>query len=247
MPGGQRVCLSGIDFELAAGESLGLIGASGSGKSTLARLLVGAARPEAGKVCLDGAALDQWDRQVLGEHIGYLPQDVQLFAGSIADNIARLGPVDASEVVAAAQLAGVHELILQLPQGYDTLLGEGGAGLSGGQRQRIGLARALYRLPALVVLDEPNASLDEAGERALLAALAELKARGRTLVMISHKSSLLLGLDKLLVLHGGVIQQFGSTARVLQAAARPAAPSVAPSSAVRSGVTYSFNQGGQRS
>lgn len=247
VPGGQRVCLSGIDFELAAGESLGLIGASGSGKSTLARLLVGAANPESGKVCLDGAALAQWDRQALGEHIGYLPQDVQLFAGSIADNIARLGPVDASEVVAAAQLAGVHELILQLPQGYDTLLGEGGAGLSGGQRQRIGLARALYRLPALVVLDEPNASLDEAGERALLAALAELKARGRTLVMISHKSSLLLGLDKLLVLHGGVIQQFGPTARVLQAAARPAAPSVAPPSAARSGVTYSFNQGGQRS
>ncbi|MBJ9976772.1 type I secretion system permease/ATPase [Pseudomonas sp. S75] len=247
VPGGQRLCLNGVTFALAAGQSLGLIGTSGSGKSTLARLLVGAASPVSGKVCLDGAALAQWDRQALGAHVGYLPQDVQLFAGSIAENIARLGPVDADAVVAAAQLAGVHELILQLPQGYDTRLGDGGAGLSGGQRQRIGLARALYRLPALVVLDEPNANLDEAGERALLAALAALKAHGRTLVMISHKSSLLLGLDQLLVLHGGQVQQFGPTARVLQAAAKPAATPVAAPTPARTGVTYSFNQSGQRS
>ena len=247
VPGGGRLCLEGVAFELAAGESLGLIGASGSGKSTLARLLVGAASPLSGKVCLDGAALAQWDRQLLGAHIGYLPQDVQLFAGSIAENIARLGPIDADAVVAAAQLAGVHELILQWPQGYDTRLGDGGAGLSGGQRQRIGLARALYRLPALVVLDEPNASLDDAGERALLAALAALKAQGRTLVMISHKSSLLLGLDKLLVLHEGRVQQFGATARVLQAAARPASPTPPVAATARTGVTYSFNQSGQRS
>ncbi|MDH0647028.1 type I secretion system permease/ATPase [Pseudomonas sp. GD03858] len=243
VPGGQRPCLSGIGFELAAGESLGLIGASGSGKTTLARLLVGAASPATGKVCLDGAALGQWDRERLGRHIGYLPQDVQLFAGSIAENIARLGPVDADQVVAAAQLAGVHELILKLPQGYDTQLGEGGAGLSGGQRQRIGLARALYGLPALVVLDEPNSNLDEAGERALLAALGELKAQARTVVMISHKSSLLAGLDKLLVLQGGQMQNFGPTARVLQGTTRPATASPA----ARGGVTYSFNQGSQRS
>jgi ATP-binding cassette, subfamily C, bacterial exporter for protease/lipase len=241
VPGGERLCLSDIGFDLAAGESLGLIGASGSGKSTLARLLVGAASPAAGKVCLDGAALAQWDRQQLGRHIGYLPQDVQLFAGSIAENIARLGPLDPDQVVVAAQLAGVHELIVQLPQGYETVLGEGGAGLSGGQRQRIGLARALYGLPALIVLDEPNSNLDEAGERALLAALAALKAQARTVVMISHKSSLLVGLDKLLVLQGGQMHNFGPTARVLQAAARPA---VAPA---RGSVSYSFNQGSQRS
>lgn len=244
-PGSQRPCLSGLGFDLAAGESLGLIGASGSGKTTLARLLVGAARPAAGRVCLDGAELGQWARASLGRHIGYLPQDVQLFAGSIADNIARLGPVDAEQVVAAAQLAGVHELILKLPQGYDTLLGEGGAGLSGGQRQRIGLARALYGLPALVVLDEPNANLDEAGEQALLAALAALKAQARTVVMISHKSSLLVGLDKLLVLQGGQMQNFGPTARVLQGSTR--APATPAPGAGRSSVTYSFNQGSQRS
>ncbi|CRI59187.1 type I secretion system permease/ATPase [Pseudomonas sp. CCOS 191] len=243
VPGGQRPCLSGIGFDLAAGESLGLIGASGSGKTTLARLLVGAASPATGKVCLDGAALGQWDRELLGRHIGYLPQDVQLFAGSIAENIARLGPVDAEQVVAAAQLAGVHELILKLPQGYDTLLGEGGAGLSGGQRQRIGLARALYAMPALVVLDEPNSNLDEAGERALLSALAELKAQARTVVMISHKSSLLAGLDKLLVLQSGQMQNFGPTARVLQGTARPVAAPVGRGG----GISYSFNQGSQRS
>lgn len=223
-PGTRRQCLSNVGFALAAGQSLGVIGASGSGKSSLARLLVGAALPAAGKVRLDGADLQQWDKVQLGPHIGYLPQDVQLFAGSIAQNIARFSAVDAERVVEAARYAGVHELILKLPNGYDTALGEGGAGLSGGQRQRIGLARALYALPALVVLDEPNSNLDEDGERALLAAIAALKKHGSTVVLITHKSSLLAGVDNLLVLRAGQMQAFGPTARVTQELQRVAAP-----------------------
>ncbi|QXH50850.1 type I secretion system permease/ATPase [Pseudomonas fakonensis] len=229
-PGTKRPCLSNLGFELAAGESLGMLGPSGSGKSTLARVLVGAQRAASGKVRLDGAEMSQWDRQALGAHIGYLPQDVQLFAGSIAENIARLGPVDAQQVVAAAQLAGVHDMVLKLPAGYDTQLGEGGMGLSGGQRQRIGLARALYGLPALIVLDEPNSNLDEAGERALVEAIAKVRELKRTLILITHKPALLAGLDNLLMLQAGQLQAFGPTARVLQdvqRSARPAAPAPA--------------------
>lgn len=223
-PGTRRQCLSNIGFSLAAGQSLGVIGASGSGKSSLARLLVGAAVPAMGKVRLDGADLQQWDKVQLGPHLGYLPQDVQLFAGSIAQNIARFGAVEAERVVEAARQAGVHELILKLPAGYDTQLGEGGAGLSGGQRQRIGLARALYGMPALVVLDEPNSNLDDEGERALLAAIVELKKHGSTVVLITHKSSLLAGVDNLLVLRAGLMQAFGPTARVTQELQRAATP-----------------------
>ncbi|MGE8500383.1 MAG: type I secretion system permease/ATPase [Pseudomonas sp.] len=227
-PGSRRPCLANIGLSLEVGDSLGIIGASGSGKSTLARLLVGAATPATGKVRLDGVDLAQWERTELGDHIGYLPQDVQLFAGTIAENIARFAEPDAEQVVEAARLAGVHELILRLPQGYDTRLGEGGAGLSGGQRQRIGLARALYRLPALVVLDEPNSNLDEDGERALLEAVAHLRSQRRTLVLITHKPSLLSGVDKLLVLRGGQMQAFGPAARVLQELQRAAPGTPAP-------------------
>ncbi|MCY1337608.1 Type I secretion system ATP-binding protein PrsD [compost metagenome] len=229
-PGSRTAVLQGIGFALDAGEVLGMLGPSGSGKSCLARLLVAVQPALAGTVRLDGADLQQWDKALLGPHIGYLPQDVQLFAGTIAENIARFAEVNAEQVVAAAQLAGVHELILRLPQGYDTQLGEGGAGLSGGQKQRVGLARALYGLPALVVLDEPNANLDEAGEQALLAAIAQLKRHKRTLVLVTHKPALLAGADKLLVLRGGQMQAFGPAARVLQDLQRTAnpAPATAP-------------------
>ncbi|KTC39284.1 peptidase, partial [Pseudomonas sp. ABAC61] len=227
-PGSRRPALSNLGFTLEAGQVLGVIGPSGCGKSTLARLLAGAWTPLAGKVRLDGADLVQWDRQQLGPHIGYLPQDIQLFAGSIAENIGRFGTLDAEQVLQAAQMAGVHELILQLPQGYDTRLGEGGAGLSGGQRQRIGLARALYGLPALIVLDEPNSNLDEAGEQALLQAITQLKQRRRTLVLITHKPNVLSLTDQLMILREGQLQAFGPTARVLEASAKAKAAPPSP-------------------
>lgn len=221
-PGTRRATLSNLSFTLPAGQVLGVIGPSGCGKSTLARLLIGVWQPLAGKVRLDGAQLSQWDKQQLGPHLGYLPQDIQLFAGTIAQNIARFAQVDADKVLAAAQMAGVHSLILQMPEGYDTRLGDGGAGLSGGQKQRIGLARALYGLPALIVLDEPNANLDEAGEQALLQAIAQLKQLKRTLILITHKPNVLTLTDQLLILREGQLQVFGPTAKVL-AAPKPAA------------------------
>ena len=225
-PGTRRATLANLSFTLPAGQVLGVIGPSGCGKSTLARLLIGVWQPLAGKVRLDGAELSQWDKHQLGPHLGYLPQDIQLFAGTIAQNIARFAEVDADKVLAAAQLAGVHQLILQLPEGYETRLGEGGAGLSGGQKQRIGLARALYGLPAVIVLDEPNSNLDEAGEQALLQAIVQLKQHKRTLILITHKPNVLTLTDQLLILREGQLQAFGPTAKVLGApvAAKPAAP-----------------------
>ena len=220
-PGTRRATLTNLSFSLPAGHVLGVIGPSGCGKSTLARLLVGVWQPLAGKVRLDGAELSQWDKQQLGPHLGYLPQDIQLFAGTLAQNIARFAEVDADKVLAAAQLAGVHQMILQLPEGYDTCLGEGGAGLSGGQKQRIGLARALYGLPALIVLDEPNANLDEAGEQALLQAISQLKKLKRTLIVITHKPNVLSLTDQLLILREGQLQAFGPTAKVLAAPVSP--------------------------
>ena len=233
-PGTRRATLSNLSFTLPAGQVLGVIGPSGCGKSTLARLLIGVWQPLAGKVRLDGAQLSQWDKQQLGPHLGYLPQDIQLFAGTIAQNIARFAQVDADKVLAAAQMAGVHSLILQMPEGYDTRLGDGGAGLSGGQKQRIGLARALYGLPALIVLDEPNANLDEAGEQALLQAIAQLKQLKRTLILITHKPNVLTLTDQLLILREGQLQAFGPTAKVL-AAPKPAAPKPAMSVSYRLG------------
>ncbi|MEC4237840.1 type I secretion system permease/ATPase [Pseudomonas sp. DSV-1] len=236
-PGTRRATLANLSFTLPAGQVMGVIGPSGCGKSTLARLLIGVWQPLAGKVRLDGAELSQWDKHQLGPHLGYLPQDIQLFAGTIAQNIARFAEVDADKVLAAAQLAGVHQLILQLPDGYETRLGEGGAGLSGGQKQRIGLARALYGLPAVIVLDEPNSNLDEAGEQALLQAIAQLKQHKRTLILITHKPNVLTLTDYLLILREGQLQAFGPTAKVLgaPAAAKPAAPKPAMSVSYRLG------------
>ncbi|HEU4530377.1 MAG TPA: type I secretion system permease/ATPase [Steroidobacteraceae bacterium] len=218
--GGTRAPLiRNVAFALQAGESLGIIGPSACGKTTLLRLLLGLWRPQSGVVRLDGADISRWDRDALGEHVGYLPQDVELFAGTVGENIARLGETlggQASErIVKAAQLAHAHEMILQLPEGYDTQIGEGGAVLSGGQRQRIALARALYGEPKLVVLDEPNANLDLAGEAALLAALADLKARGVTVIMVSHNPALMAALDQLALLKNGGLEMFGPSAAVL--------------------------------
>lgn len=211
--------IKNVAFSLAAGESLGVIGASASGKTTLIRLLLGLWRPQAGAVRLDGADISRWDRDALGEHIGYLPQDVELFAGTVGENIARLGATDdpaASErIVRAAQLAHAHEMILKLPEGYDTQIGDGGAVLSGGQRQRIALARALYGDPRVVMLDEPNANLDAAGEAALLEALADLKTRAVTVIMVSHNPRLMAALDKLALLKDGALEMSGPTAAVL--------------------------------
>ncbi|WP_225781785.1 type I secretion system permease/ATPase [Xenophilus sp. Marseille-Q4582] len=221
-PGVTAPVLKGVSFAAEAGDVVGIIGPSASGKSTLARLLVGVWPAAGGKVRLDGADVYQWNKDELGPYLGYLPQDIELFSGSISENIARFGEVDAEKVVQAANLAGVHELILRFPKGYDTQLGDGGAGLSGGQKQRIGLARALYGLPRLIVLDEPNSNLDDAGERALSAALAQLKALGRTVVVITHRTNLLSVTDKLLLLVEGQVQAFGPSREVLATLARSA-------------------------
>jgi PrtD family type I secretion system ABC transporter len=212
---GRPALIKGIGFQLDAGESLGLIGPSASGKTTLVRLILGIWTPQTGTVRLDGADISRWERDALGQFVGYLPQDVELFAGSVAQNIARLGPVDSARVVEAARLARAHEMILRLPEGYDTQIGEAGAVLSGGQRQRVALARALYGDPRLVVLDEPNASLDAEGETALMDALAELKARGATVVVVGHRRKLMSQLDKLAVLKDGALEAFGPTALIL--------------------------------
>ncbi|MFJ4445546.1 type I secretion system permease/ATPase [Pseudomonas sp. NPDC089422] len=216
-PGANNTIVRGISFSLSPGESLGIIGPSASGKSTLARLLVGVWSTQAGKVRLDGADIYTWNKGELGPWLGYLPQDVELFEGSIADNIARLGEVDSDAVIRAAQLTGVHDMILRLPQGYDTRLANDGSPLSGGQKQRIALARALYGEPSLVVLDEPNANLDDVGEKALIDALAGLKARGATVILISHRPNVLFAVDKVLMLRDGGVQMLGSRDEVFTA------------------------------
>lgn len=208
--------LRNINFTLPAGESLGLIGPSGAGKSTLCRLLLGIWPAGAGKVRIDGADIYTWDQEKLGPHIGYLSQDVKLFSGSVAENIARLGEVDSDKVIAAAKQAGVHELVLSFPKGYDTRIGDGGIVLSGGQRQRIGLARALYGNPKFVILDEPNSNLDDEGEKALVESWKQLKAQGTTLVVVSHKPGLLAGVDKILMLKAGQLVMYGPRDAVFQ-------------------------------
>jgi PrtD family type I secretion system ABC transporter len=213
--GAERPILRGVSLNMDAGESLAIIGPSASGKSTLARLIVGVWRPGSGTVRLDGGDVSAWSREKLGPHIGYLPQDVELFSGTVAENIARLAEPDAAEVMRAASRAHVHEMILRLPKGYDTELREGGQALSPGQRQRIALARALYGRPALVVLDEPNASLDQEGEQALVHTLGTLKQDGVSVVVIAHRPSLLGGIDKVLVLREGAVELFGPRSEVM--------------------------------
>ena len=216
-PGADTPQLHNLHFSLVPGEVLGIIGPSGAGKSALAKLLAGLWPATRGAVRLDGADLCQQDKAVSGKYIGYLPQDIALFPGTIADNIARFDPdADPENIIRAAQLAQVHELILQLPQGYETLTGADGTGLSGGQRQRIALARALYGSPALIILDEPNAALDDAGLSALLAAMDTLKKQGKTIVLITHHKPLLSVTDKLLLLAGGRMQLFGPAEKVIE-------------------------------
>ncbi|HEV7930161.1 MAG TPA: type I secretion system permease/ATPase, partial [Nitrosospira sp.] len=213
-PGSSRPVLRNLSFAIGPGDVLGIIGPSGAGKSTLARLLVGIWPTMAGKVRLDGADIFQWNKDELGPYIGYLPQDIELFAGTVSENIARFGEVDSEKVVIAAQRAGVHDMILRFPQGYDTPLGEGGAGLAGGQKQRLGLARAIYGDPSFIVLDEPNSNLDETGEMALIGAINDLRSRGKTIVMITHRESTLGTTTRLLVLRDGVAQLFGPSEQV---------------------------------
>jgi ATP-binding cassette subfamily C exporter for protease/lipase/ATP-binding cassette subfamily C protein EexD len=215
--GREKPILKGISFELAAGETLGIIGPTASGKSTIARLIVGVWKPHSGTLRLDGADIANWPRERIGPYMGYVPQDVELFAGTIAENIARLGEVNSAAVVKAAQHAHAHDMILRLPLGYDTPVGEGGAALAGGQRQRIALARALYGDPRLIVLDEPNANLDGDGEEALSKTLRDVGQSGVTLVVITHRPSLLINCeaDKLLVLNDGAIEMFGPLKEIM--------------------------------
>lgn len=216
-PGMTQAILHGPNFSLSPGESLGIIGPSASGKSTLARLLVGIWPSLSGKVRLDGVDVYLWNKQELGPWLGYLPQDVELFEGTIADNIARFGDVDSDAVIVAAKRAGVHDMILRFARGYDTTLDVDGNPLSGGQRQRIGLARALYGEPSVIVLDEPNANLDDAGEKALIEVLEDLKQRHCTTVLISHRPSILGTVDKVLMLREGSTQLFGPREEVFAA------------------------------
>jgi ATP-binding cassette, subfamily C, type I secretion system permease/ATPase len=212
---GRPAIIKAVSFQVEAGESVGIVGPSAAGKTTLVRLILGILQPQSGAVRLDGADIAQWDRDAFGRHIGYVPQDVELFAGTIAENIARLGPVDSQRVVRAAQLAHAHDMIVRMPNGYDSEVGSGAAMLSGGQRQRIALARALYGEPRLVVLDEPNANLDAEGERALADTLAGLKSGGVTVVMVGHRSALMSQLDKIAVLREGALDAFGPSDAVL--------------------------------
>lgn len=222
--GSDRLVLQGVSLSLDPGEALAVVGPSAAGKSTLVRVLAGLWKATAGIVRLDGADLSAWPREALGPSIGYLPQDVELFHGTVAENIARLGPVDAALVVSAAQRARVHEMILSLPDGYDTQIEAGGVQLSPGQRQRIALARALYGNPRLVILDEPNSNLDGAGDRALADALGDLLQQSVTVIVVTHRSALLQNVTHMLVLEAGRAQHFGTTAQVLAALERQRNP-----------------------
>jgi ATP-binding cassette, subfamily C, type I secretion system permease/ATPase len=231
-PGSDKPILSGVAFSLAPGEALAVIGPSAAGKSTLARLVTGIWAPTAGTVRLDAAEVASWPREELGPWIGYVPQDVELFEASVAENIARLGKVDSEKVVAAAKRANAHELILTLPQGYDTPVGAQGGRLSPGQRQRIALARAMYGDPRLLVLDEPNSNLDGEGEAALAQALAGVRKEGVTTVVVTHRPSLIAHVDKILILAAGRVQQYGPAAQVMKAMQQQAQAMVADKAAM---------------
>ncbi|CDG19016.1 type I secretion system permease/ATPase [Xenorhabdus doucetiae] len=227
--GNSPYVLQDINFALEAGDVLGVIGPSASGKSTLARLLVGIWPAQEGVVRLDNADIYQWNKDELGVSIGYLPQEIELFGGTIAENIARFNEIEAEKVIEAAKKAGVHELVLNLERGYDTVIGAGGMGLSGGQKQRIGLARALYGNPSLVVLDEPNSNLDDIGEKALSRAIAQLREQGKTVVVITHRPSLLSQTSKILLLVQGKMKMFGPSQQVMAALSQSQSPSPSPS------------------
>ena len=235
-PGSQLPILRGVSFALQPGESLAVVGPSAAGKSSLARLLVGLWPAASGRVRLDGVDIYAWNKEELGPHIGYLPQDVELFDGTIAENIARFGEPDEHKVQSAAAAAGLDDLVAALPDGLDTPIGSGGVVLSGGQRQRVGLARAVYGDPKFVVLDEPNSSLDEAGERQLVQALLGLKARGTTQVVMTHRTSVLAAIDKILVLRDGQVAALGPRDEVLAALqGRQAAPAAVAATPAQSG------------
>ena len=219
-PGTTVQILKGVGFELKPGEVLAVVGPSASGKTTLARLLAGFWPAISGKVRLDGVDVFTWDKTELGPHVGYLPQGIELFDGTLAENIARFGNVDPAKVEAAARAVGLHDTIMALPKGYDSPVGREGAMLSGGQRQRVGLARAIYDDPVFVVLDEPNSSLDESGDAALASAIAQLKSRGTTFVIMTHRTSVLAVADKMLILHEGQNRAFGARDDVLAALAK---------------------------
>ena len=215
-PGSKTPILRGISFGVPAGSVVGIIGPSASGKSTLARALMGVWVPQNGVVRLDGADISNWDKDQLGPYMGYLPQDIELFEGTISENISRFTDVDPEKVVRAAKTAGVHEMILLLPDGYDTVIGSEGVNLSGGQRQRVGLARAIYGSPRLILLDEPNSNLDEVGERALASAIQELKLTGATIFVITHRTTILSQLDRLLVMSAGGVSMYGPRDQVME-------------------------------
>ena len=220
-PGSNNLIVKGVTFSLEAGQTMGIVGPSASGKSTLARALLGVWPTYGGKVRLDGADIGSWDREELGPHIGYLPQDIELFDGTIAENIARFKETNSEDIVAASRLAGVHDMILRFQNGYDTKIGGAGGILSGGQRQRIGLARAVLGCPALVVLDEPNSNLDDQGEKELTEALRRIKAKGCTVVVITHRTMVLRCVDKILVMKEGAAVNFGPKEQVLESLTRP--------------------------
>jgi PrtD family type I secretion system ABC transporter len=234
VPGTTRAILRNVSFRVSAGDVLGVIGPSGAGKSTLARQLVGILPPSAGTVRLDGADVWPWPKESLGRHVGYLPQDIELFSDTVASNISRFRNDDDLEVIEAARLAGVHDMVLRLPGGYETQVGDGGAVLSGGYRQRIGLARAVYGKPSIVVLDEPSSNLDSDGDTALLSCITELKRRGTTVVIISHRPNTLGVADKLLLLKDGVAEMFGPRDEIIARLTKPpTAVQTVPKSSVR--------------